>query len=257
MKFRALLFALLFASVPAWAGSWNASQLAGGGSLTAFTWLTADSGDQTAISASSCPALQISAVSSGGSPIVALYATDSTSQATTSGTLIASITGTMRVTVPQSFAGQFLRPTVIAGGSGGLLLVRCVVDTEPGLPDCFDIYSASITANANSNPFNPVYPSGYLRVQVSALGVSQTVNPSLQIRYPDGTWRTVDLMSTPLSSNADFLFAVGLSGNGSTQLSDTYAPAAGPQVRIQWAVTNANNATILATWCPVPPGQGS
>lgn len=256
MRFKSLLFALVLLAAPAYAGSWGSGFVPANGSAT-FTWLAADSGDQTAIPASACPSIQVAVVSGGGSPIVALYATDSATQATTSGTLLISATGTQRVTVPQAFAGTFIRPTVVAGASGGTISVRCTVDSEPGLPDCFDIYSGSFTGTTNTNPFNPVYASGYLRVQVSALGVSQTVNPNLQIRYPDGTWRTVDLMSTPLSSNADFLFNVGMSGNGSTQFSDTYAPAAGPQVRIQWTVTNANNATVLATWCPVPPGQGS
>ncbi len=122
-----LYLALLLLAGPALAatGTWNATSLAPGGTAT-FTWTSAsDTGDQPAIQAASCGAVAYSSEVTG-SPSVAFYLVPTATTATSSGTLIATVTATGRALSAEIALGPyFLRPALTTVGTGGSVTFRC------------------------------------------------------------------------------------------------------------------------------------
>ena len=122
-------------------------------------------------------------------------------------------------------------------------------------PACQTVVSTSITASAISNPFVPRRHHGYIRVTVSALGASQTVQVRPQILFPTGSvWADLDA-PTAIAANGTTIYAVGDSGLiTSTLVADAFPAFAGEQARFNVVLFNTANATLVIDWCPQDPG---
>jgi hypothetical protein len=138
----------------------------------------------------------------------------------------------------------------------GLLLLVLGTPALADMPECFNVFpSTSITATTDSAEFNPRWPAGYLRVSISGLGASQTVTTGFMVTFPTGSLlRQVDVAATALSANGDSVYAVGTGVTPGSQTADSFLPFGSPRVKLRFTLFNANNATIIADWCPIQPG---
>lgn len=125
----------------------------------------------------------------------------------------------------------------------------------------FTLFNGSITATTNTPEFecsaaglnSPASMAAFiLRMNVSALGASQTVKPVLQGKLPDGTWLTLDTTQTPVSANGETKYLMGRNFNSpGSGWAGAYGGGVPRTCRFQLQVVNANNATVQIDILPI------
>lgn len=121
--------------------------------------------------------------------------------------------------------------------------------------DGFTLYpSTSIAADTPTREFSASkIQSFYLVVVVTALGVSQTVTPRLQMVLPDGTtWVTIASVGTAIAATGTYVYGFGwnMAGISEAEVLEVHNTPLTARMRVLWDVFNVANATIVAHLIP-------